>query len=279
MMNCRALWESWIKLTNHKAILSIVIDRAKIIFILVVFIFTTRLSAQDSTVLHRDFVSETDTIHREVPQSYDSSDFLDTSHSDSVRTVNISGTQFYVTDEEDIEIIISDKALNDPTHTIWLGTVIPGYGQIANKKYWKLPIVYGGFLGCFYAINWNSNQYSTYKNAYLDIIDDDDTTNSHLDILPEGYTMDSYGGQSAYTGLLKSGMEKSRYNRDLSIIISVAYYGLTLVDAFVDAHLADFDVSTDLSMKLRPSIMHDRLAQHHFSKSSYAFGLTACLKF
>ncbi len=175
-------------------------------------------------------------------------------------------------------ITLMDETV-DPTRTIWLGTIIPGYGQIANKKYWKLPIVYGGFLGCFYAINWNASQYTTYKNAYLDITDDDDSTNSHLEIIPEGYTMESYGGKNAYTGMLKSGMEKARYNRDLSVIISVAYYGLTLVDAFVDAHLADFDVSTDLSMKIKPTLLHDNFAQTYFSKRTYGIGLSAVFKF
>ena len=91
--------------------------------------------------------------------------------------------------------------------------------------------------------------------------------------------MESYGGKNAYTGMLKSGMEKARYNRDLSVIISVAYYGLTLVDAFVDAHLADFDVSTDLSMKIRPPLLHDNFAQANFSKRTYGRGLSAVYKF
>ncbi|GAB1416038.1 hypothetical protein MASR2M117_14440 [Paludibacter sp.] len=167
----------------------------------------------------------------------------------------------------------------NPTRAIWLGAVIPGYGQILNRKYWKLPIVYGGFVGCFYAINWNSRQFNAYKNAYLDITDSDDNTKSYLDIIPPGYTIESYGGMSAFTSLLKTGMDKSRYNRDLSVIISVAYYGLTLIDAFVDAHLYDFDISPDLSMKLRPTITNERLLTNQITNSQLTYGLSCSIKF
>lgn len=172
----------------------------------------------------------------------------------------------------------ADEFKPDPIRAIWLGAVIPGYGQIVNRKYWKLPIVYGGFVGCAYAISWNSNRYNSYKNAYLDITDNDDNTNSFLDIIPPGYTIDSYGGTAAFTSRLKSGMDQSRYYRDLSIIISVAYYGLTLIDAFVDAHLYDFDISTDLSMKLRPAIIRDDFATN-YQTGSVAYGLSGRIKF
>ncbi len=142
----------------------------------------------------------------------------------------------------------------EPLKVVWMGAVIPGYGQILNRKYWKLPIVYGGFMGCAFAINWNSNRYQSYKQAYLDITDTNESTNSFLEIIPEGYDLDSYGGETAFGNLLKSGMDQSRYYRDLSVIVSVAYYGLTLIDAFVDAQLADFDISPDLSMKVHPKL-------------------------
>ena len=149
----------------------------------------------------------------------------------------------------------------DPERVIWMGAIIPGYGQFMNRRYWKMPIVYAGFLGCTYAITWNSLRYQAYRNAYRDIIDTNESTTSYLDILPDGYTVDTYGGISNYTGILKTQMEKFRYNRDLSIIVSVAYYAITLVDAFVDAQLYDFDISPDLSLKLRPAIFENRYAK------------------
>ena len=169
-------------------------------------------------------------------------------------------------------------AYPDPVKVVWWAAAIPGYGQILNGKYWKLPIVYGGFLGCYYAINWNSNRYISYKNGYLDITDNDNTTNSYLDLIPEGRTIDSYGGVSAFTNLLKSGMDRSRYYRDLSVIISIAYYGLTIIDSFVDAHLADFDISPDLSMNLRPSVHFDQTAWH-VKAPAYSFGVSGRIKF
>ena len=146
----------------------------------------------------------------------------------------------------------------DPIKVVWMGAIIPGYGQIMNRKYWKLPIVYGGFLGCGYAITMNSSRYKTYLTAYRDIIDTDPSTNSFLKIIPRGYTIESYGGISVYTNLLKSAQENYRRYRDLSIILSVGYYALTLVDAYVDAQLYDFDISPDLTMRFRPALLPNR---------------------
>lgn len=176
------------------------------------------------------------------------------------------------------EKVKTDTYKPDPVNTIWLGAVIPGYGQIVNRKFWKLPIVYGGFLGCAYAIGWNASRFISYKNAYLDITDNDDKTISYLEIIPPGYTIESYGGEDAFTDLLKTGMDKSRYNRDLSIIVSIAYYGLTLIDAYVDAHLYDFDISPDLSLKLRPTILNNQITTNQLPRS-FAYGLSGSIKF
>lgn len=170
------------------------------------------------------------------------------------------------------------RSLPEPSKVVWWAAAIPGYGQILNGKYWKLPIVYAGFLGCYYAVKLNSNRYISYKSGYLDITDTDNTTNSYLNLLPPGRTIESYGGTSAYTGLLKSGMEKSRYYRDLTVIVSVAFYGLSIIDAFVDAHLADFDISPELSMQLRPLIQRESPALFNNS-SAYTYGLTGRVKF
>ena len=152
----------------------------------------------------------------------------------------------------------------DPIKVVWMGAIIPGYGQILNKKYWKLPIVYGGFLGFAYAIAMNSSRYSTYMTAYRDIIDSDPTTNSFITIIPKGYTIDNYGGVSGYTTILKSAQDNYRRYRDLSIIMSVGYYAITLVDAYVDAQLYDFDISPNLSMRFQPVLISNDLG---FSKT------------
>lgn len=147
----------------------------------------------------------------------------------------------------------------DPIRVLWMGAIIPGYGQILNRSYWKLPIVYAGFLGCTYAISLNSSRYETYKSAYRDITDTNPNTNSYMDILPPGYSVDNFqGGLPGLQSVITEKYNQYRRYRDLSIIASVAYYGLTLVEAFVDAQLFDFDISTDLSMHIRPALMQNQ---------------------
>lgn len=163
----------------------------------------------------------------------------------------------------------------DPTRAVWMGALIPGFGQIVNKKYWKLPIVYGGFMGFAYALSWNNNRYVSYKNAYRDIIDDDPTTNYHVEILPRGYTLENYpGGISVYRDRLKTGMEQFRRYRDMTILLSIGYYALVMLDAFVDAQLYDFDITPDLVLNVAPARIQ---YNEHSSKS--AFGLHWSVRF
>ena len=61
----------------------------------------------------------------------------------------------------------------NPQRALWLAMVLPGAGQIYNRKFWKLPIIYGGFMGCIYALTWNNMMYKDYSQAYLDLMDDD----------------------------------------------------------------------------------------------------------
>lgn len=145
----------------------------------------------------------------------------------------------------------------DPSKAVWLGAIVPGLGQIYNRKYWKLPIIYGGFIGCIYAITWNNRMYQDYKMAYRDIIDTDESTNSFMDILPKGYTIEMMGGTENYANLLRSRQQRYHRFRDLSIVATVALYALTLVDAFVDAQLYEFDISPDLSMDIQPTMKYD----------------------
>lgn len=149
----------------------------------------------------------------------------------------------------------------DALRAVWLGALVPGLGQIYNQSYWKLPIVYGGAMGCIYAITWTNGMYSDYKQAYLDITSDvelsTDPTRSYNAILPEGYTIERMGGRSNYTKTLQGYQNTYRRYRDISIVATVVLYALTLIDAYVDAQLFDFDVSPDLSMEVEPSIYHD----------------------
>lgn len=157
----------------------------------------------------------------------------------------------------------------DPMRSVWLGAIVPGLGQIYNRSYWKLPIVYGGLMGCAYAISWTTNEYNGYKNAYRDIYYDirdgnvsNDPSKSYIAILPEGYTIDRMGGISAYRNRLKDWQSRSRRNRDLAIAATAIVYALTLIDAYVDAQLFDFDISNDLSLNVYPELYYDSQNQH-----------------
>lgn len=142
----------------------------------------------------------------------------------------------------------NEKFLPDPNKSVWYALMLPGAGQIYNRKYWKLPIVYGGFAGVAYAITWNSVKYNEHTQAYLDILDTDPNTNSYLDIVPAGYP------ESSIESYLSNSITHLRRYRDMSILAGVVFYAVTVVDAFVDAQLADFDISPDLSMQIRPKL-------------------------
>ena len=78
---------------------------------------------------------------------------------------------------------------------LWLSLVLPGAGQIYNRKYWKLPIIYGGFVGCAYAMRWNNMMYRDYSQAYLDIMDNDPQTQSYNQFLHLGTTINEANTQ------------------------------------------------------------------------------------
>ncbi len=152
-----------------------------------------------------------------------------------------------------------------------MGAVIPGYGQILNRQYWKVPIVYAGFLGCAYAVSWTGTMYQNYKMAYRDIIDKDPNTNTHIEILPPGYTIEMMGGEPRYTTTLKTRQDQYRRYRDISVMASIAYYGLTILEAYVAAQLYDFDISPDLSMTIKPTLL-----QNQYLGNYNSFGMQLC---
>lgn len=152
----------------------------------------------------------------------------------------------------------------DAMRAVWMGAIIPGYGQIYNRSYWKLPIVYGAFFGCAYAITWTNGMYTDYKTAYRDILTDrdngtrsEDPDKSYIAILPDGYTISRVGGFDTWTTTLSNQQNRYRRYRDLSIVAAVAVYALSLIDAYVDAQLFDYDISDDLSLQLDPTLNHD----------------------
>lgn len=137
-----------------------------------------------------------------------------------------------------------------------LWALIPGGGQIYNRKYWKLPLVWGVMIGCFYAIDWNQRHYEEYHAAYRDLKSENPAANTAwLNFAPRGTKPEDYTKMSHLTSTLKRGNDYFRRYRDLSIVLGVAAYGLSLLDAYVDAELYTFDISPDLSMRITPSVM------------------------
>ena len=116
---------------------------------------------------------------------------------------------------------------------------MPGLGQIYNKKYWKIPIIYAGLLTSAYYINDNNVQYKLYKDAYL----------KRLDNNP--YNDDFVGEYSSGDLLILK--DFYRRNREVSILCFVGTYIINVLDASVDAHLFDYDISEDISLQITPT--------------------------
>lgn len=148
----------------------------------------------------------------------------------------------------------------DPNRAVWMSALFPGLGQVYNRRYWKLPIVVGAYLGLGYATSWNNNMLTDYTRAYRDIMDNDPSTNSYMNFFPPTTTEDSLD-KTWLTNLLQSRKNYFRRNRDLCIICMVGVYLIAMVDAYVDASLSHFDLSPDLSMDLSPQLILDSRGQ------------------
>ena len=164
----------------------------------------------------------------------------------------------------------------NPKRAMWLAIVLPGAGQIYNRKYWKLPIVYGGFIGCLYAATWNNQMYHDYEQAYMDIMDDNPQTHSYDQFLHLGKTVDETNIED-YKSLFKRRKDYYRRYRDLSIFIMIGVYALSIIDAYVDASLSEFDISDDLSLRIQPAVIKNGASRNPFENA--AMGVNCALTF
>lgn len=149
---------------------------------------------------------------------------------------------------EDTVIVKEPGKVHSPRRATIYSAALPGLGQIYNRKYWKVPLVYGGFATLGYFINFNHERYIKYRQAYSDILDEDPNTNSHL-LLITNYNGDRKSQYIETLGRYKDGW---RRNRDLLVIGTAVFYALNIIDASVDAHFFNFDISEDLTMKWVP---------------------------
>ena len=146
-------------------------------------------------------------------------------------------------------------AKHSPKKATIYSAVFPGLGQIYNHKYWKVPIVYAGFGGLIYGIVYNDNKYDYYKEQYKYMLDNNLTEWEDLTIQQAEVYKDYH----------------KRY-RDLFYIGTAGFYVLQILDATVDAHLINYDISEDIALIIDPAILS-------CNNNYNAVGLRCCLSF
>ena len=255
--------------------------RSLIIYMCAV-LMCVRLNAQvaDSIEVHMTDSAEVVVIQDSagaaaLPDSVSAVDFEEIVEADTV------GTEVHILSAADVTVpdmtIDTQHWIPDPKKALWLAIVCPGAGQIYNRKYWKLPLIYGGFIGCAYALMWNGTMYRDYSQAYQDIMDNDPNSKSYEDFLPTGYDVSSR--LEYLQNLFKRKKDYFRRYRDLSIFSLIGVYLLSIVDAYVDAELSSFDISRDLTMKVRPAIFHDNHSARSRGLDGSTYGLQCSLRF
>lgn len=135
------------------------------------------------------------------------------------------------------------KALkpHSPKKAAIFSAVVPGAGQVYNRKYWKVPVIYAGFGGLGYLFMKNNDQFRFYRDI---LVDRADSSAFYVDPLPQVSNEQIY-----------SYREDFRRYRDLTFIGIFAIYIFNIIDASVDAHMFTFDVSEDLSMHVQPYML------------------------
>ena len=186
-----------------------------------------------------------------------------------VRVVNAAGDTIILASLDsiqnlgDVEILMDSAAVSpalaktrvfnpDPQRALWLSALCPGLGQIYNRRYWKLPIVVGSFVGLSYGASWNNRMYRDYSKAYRDVMDDDPDTRSYMDFFPPTVSESSLD-QAWLQRVMKSKRDYYRRYREICVIAMVGVYLINIVDAYVDASLAHFDISPDLTLDVSPT--------------------------
>lgn len=157
----------------------------------------------------------------------------------------------------DAAVKYSTNDVSDVKKATTLSFICPGAGQVYNKSYWKVPIVIGGMVSMAYVIDWNTRGFKRYRDAYKLRADFDANPGKY----PDGVSKDEFQGRYP-ASYLKNLRDAYRRNRDLSIILTAAVYAFQIMDAHVDAHLKDFDVSDDLTVRVEPMFDYQYLPMY-----------------
>ncbi|TDE17414.1 DUF5683 domain-containing protein [Dyadobacter psychrotolerans] len=164
------------------------------------------------------------------------------------------------------------KFMPDPKRATRLA-LIPGFGQLYNRDYWKLPIIYLSMGGGIYAFHLNRIKYKDFLIAYEQFYDLDKNSSTYGQLKPT-VTQDTrvqvrvrnlFATESEYVEATRDAIERQknywRRNKNLSIIVAGLIYSLTIVEANVAAHLKTFDLTDDLSMRIEPKLSQPMLRQ------------------
>jgi len=155
-----------------------------------------------------------------------------------VCNVIVGKSQTVTSPDNDLKAPLILKKKHSPHKAAMYSALVPGLGQIYNERYWKLPIIYGAAGVLIYAFDFNNDRYNKYKNAYADM---------------DAEKITSFEGYTNKDVLLRL-KDNYRRNRDLNVIVMAGIYLLNVVDATVDAHLFDYDISDDLSLNVQPDV-------------------------
>lgn len=150
-----------------------------------------------------------------------------------------------------------------PSKAAFYSAILPGMGQIYNKRYWKAPIVWGAIGGSVYMYTWNNDQYQRFRTAFIR--------------RQAGFTDDEFNGEGTLplfdVERLESQQERFQNDRDLWLVAAIALYALNIVDANVDAHLKQFNIDDDLSIDFEPYLDLNQVT------NSPNYGMALIIKF
>ena len=156
-----------------------------------------------------------------------------------------------------------------PSKAAFYSAVLPGLGQIYNKRYWKLPIVYGAIGTGIYAYTFNNNEYNRFRDAFkrrrAGFADDEFYDINNSGIVP--------GSPDISDQALQDAQERAQRDRDLALAITIGLYVLNIVDANVDAHLRQFNVDQNLAMDVKPYLEYIPISNEP------QYGLAVIVKF
>jgi hypothetical protein len=208
--------------------------------LLAIILFAAGASAQTNTDSLRLVQSPSDTIHA----------YPDTVKKDVIvvagdtQRVNTNNQQGRVAVNDSLSKIKKHKFEPIPKKSGLFSAIIPGTGQIYNRQYWKVPLVYGAAAASIYFFSYNYDKYTTYKKAYFGRL-----TNGGNSTADETEEIKRYA-----TGDLKTLQDEYRKYLDMTVILSAVGYAAQVIDAIASAHLKNFDMSRDISFQFKPSV-------------------------